>query len=286
MKLEELRVRKLVIAGNGSVYNGWDPIKNIFNRKELVTGSGRINLKQYVAENKTLEALILITHLKRVFRSKLINDKIKGKDYSSSIEIIKNLNEYNTFFAEEFSKLINLNIIKFTPEIDFIYSLIQSKIDYLDTLFLTLNWDNLAWNDQTLGNVGYLHGSILHPETMFMPSQYLSENFEFNAFSSIDETFFSPQEKELLLKGDKDIYLESITQVFNNCFGSCEELYLWGVGLNIYDTDLMSTLSVVHPEKLRKIIIINKATEKENLLSRIRVMIPNFKATIGYINTV
>ncbi|WP_167882537.1 hypothetical protein [Leptospira meyeri] len=285
LKLEELRVKKLIIAGNGSVTNGWEPIKNVFKKKELVTGSGRIDLKKYVEQDKTLEALILITHLKRVFRSKLINDKVNGRDYQPSIEIIESLNEYNTAFAEEFTKLVNEKIIKFRPEIDFIYSLIQTKENYLDTLFLTLNWDNLAWDDQFLGNVGYLHGSILHPETMFMPSQYLSENFEFNAFSSIDKTFFTLKEKELLIKSDKDKYLESITQVFNHCFASCEELYLWGIGLNIYDTDLMSTLSVVIPEKLKKIVIINTECEKKNLLSRISVMIPKFTGTIEYLTS-
>ncbi|TGM74768.1 hypothetical protein EHR01_10150 [Leptospira mtsangambouensis] len=283
--LKELTVKRLIIAGNGSVSNGWDPVKKVFLEKELVKGSGRIDLKKYVQENKTLEAIILITHLKRVFRSKLLKDKASKNDYSSSLEIIKNLNEFNNAIADEFNKSVENKSLKFQPEIKIIYDLLKTKEEFLETLFLTLNWDNLAWNDDLLGNVGYLHGNVLNPETMFMPSQYMSENFEFLTFHSLNPSFLTQEERIILLKGNKDIYLESIAQVFNNCFANCEELYLWGVGLNIYDTDLMVTLSVVIPEKLKKIVIINRNSDQNSITSQLKVMLPNYNGEIQYINS-
>ncbi|TGM10282.1 hypothetical protein EHQ81_19445 [Leptospira selangorensis] len=282
--LNDLSAKRLILAGNGSVENGWEPINTALLNNEIIQGSERIDLKKYVQSGRTLDALVLITHLKRMFRSKVVQDRIDGHKNNPLLQSIKGLNEFNLYFADELEKYTKSGILRFRPEIEIIKEMLSDKEELLDTLFLTLNWDSLAWNEESLGNVGYLHGNVLNPETMFMPSQYLSENAEFYSFLQLKSDLFSDEEKNILVKGEKDSILFGLTHLFTNCLSTCEELILWGIGLNIYDSDIVSTLSAAPFNNLKKIKIINSAGQREQILNHIDVLIPEFKGKIEYIS--
>ncbi len=281
--ISKIPMKRIILSGNGSVVNGWKPIEDVLRRKKYFDADDRTDLSQFVNQGRTLEALILITHLKRIYRSKIIYKKINGEQYEDLLDAIKKISDLNEEFAIEFKKNIEMGTIYFRSEIQIIYDLLGNREEFLNTMYFTLNWDSIAWNDPNLGNVGYLHGNIENPESMLMPSQYLSENDEFMTFSEINADLFSESEKLILLRGNKDRAINNLTQLFINCLDSCEELYIWGFGLQIYDADIFTYLSLAQYNSLKRIVIINTIDEKTKILDLFALLFPKLACKVQYI---
>ncbi|TGM98035.1 hypothetical protein [Leptospira yasudae] len=282
--ISKIPMKRIILSGNGSVINGWRPIEDVLRRKKYFDSDHRTDLSQFVNQGRTLEALILITHFKRIYRSKIIYKKLNGEHYEGLLDDIKKIYDLNEDFALEFKKNIEKGSIHFRPEIKIIYDLLGNREELLDTMFFTLNWDSIAWNDPNLGNVGYLHGNIENPESMFMPSQYLSENDEFITFSEKNDGLFLESEKQILLRGNNDKAINNLTQLFINCLDICEELYIWGFGLQIYDANIFTYLSLAPYNSLKKIVIIITSDEKAKMLKLFALLFPKVTCEVHYID--
>lgn len=281
--IANFRTKRLILVGNGAVKNGWDPIAASFKRFKPPVLTSRIDLEKYVNNEKLLEGLTVLAHLRRLFRAQYVAQKLSGKETELTFKLLSDLNELNNVISEDFLSFAFEKKISFTKEKYLIDKILENRQEFFNTLIMTLNWDPLLWDDNLVGNLAYLHGNAYSPESLFYPSHLLSENEEFISINKNLRQAFTEEELNILVKGDKDKILLSLAQLFVNVFSEAEEMILWGVGLNAYDADIITVLAVVPHANLKHIKIINRSNQEKQIKGLLKTYLPTYEGKVEFI---
>jgi hypothetical protein len=127
--------------------------------------------------------------------------------------------------------------------------------DYLEcqltdpsALIVCLNWDTCFIEDRNFPNVIQLHGNCRHPRTLVLPTEYVMD------FGKEDEA----------TRHAWDLH-DNELDMLRTCHSgailfikSVQSIYLWGVGLSIYDAEIQAILATAANEgKLDELRVIN-----------------------------
>jgi len=270
---------KVIIIGNGAVKNGWETMIPAIQ-------------KTYPYNEWTLERIKSVADLIPATAVHLYNLERMMLLAPVDIETCKNWNfdKLKGFFdlMNNIGTAYNCSLY-FQTQIDFITSQVTAE-----TAAITLNYDNSVWNYKVNGeplfkNLMYLHGRASVPESLYFPT----DNTVYDDIKDVTKIIEDSDKQEQAKKAIEDSldqlyhkdqkYLirryDSLTTDLREMHYSAiswlekaSEIIVWGVGLNAYDSELLSILMSVNCSD-KKLTVINpdgKTAEKTRMLLNIK----------------
>lgn len=248
----------VVLVGNGAINNGWKPLREVLDPMIFNDGKKSDVVKKIKVQNcETFHQLSIISYRFKLYRAQILRKLIGGAVSLKDLEV-KGLDP----IVRSFLKLRNDIGDSYKAQGEELSLRNSEKINELigeNALYITTNWDETLWNEQSVENVAYLHGRASLPQSIVFPTELL-----------IDDTMFDPRKLEGFEDcsgGFKNILsevfrFESIGQLMDTITFSCKALrnakriIVWGFNLADYDADINTLLST-NTNPAQELVVIN-----------------------------
>ena len=261
--LDIFRPNKLVIIGAGALKNSWEPLSRVFLNADNIN-----DVNKYVYKSKDkykqmaayLAQLVYTSHANSISLLKLKTDNSIDNNTKTNIEkeIMRLDKNYDNFINAICHEYKNTSLLT-TNE----FEIVKKELNE-NTGVIVLNWDETIWNmKESFPNVLQLHGRVSYPGTIILPTEL-----------SIEKAFF----QKMISKQNIDMKsIDSLDGVHNIAYEwmcSAETIISWGVGYNLYDSELNilieSALYCRSPEnRIRNVLNINKDPDNDISISRL-----------------
>jgi hypothetical protein len=250
----DLKPETIILVGNGSICNGWDPFKQfILSEDAPLEWKTRI-----LSDNSGRAAEVYLSNLVFKYYSSFIALFIADNEKNNQIiSESKQLQSNHYSILEKIGKSFSAYPLVCRDTISIIRSLISINVG-----IITLNWDECLWNEPNIfQNLIQLHGRCSIPKSIILPTELAIQKWYFNMTSTCSQEI-------------KNISIEQkmIHQYAYEWLISAKTIIIWGVAFNAYDTEISSILESAFyykHTKLEKIININPDRKTDNLISQL-----------------
>jgi hypothetical protein len=224
---EKFLPKKVILIGAGAIHESWKPLQDTFLHAREIS---KINKDIYESDSCNnqmagyLAQLVFHFHSVAMGKLKLADDTTLAPARKGAIdaEIEKILANYHSFVSavgDSFSR----QVLILRDEIEYVK---QNMDD--ETGVVVLNWDETIWNLRDIfPNIIQVHGRTSFPETMIFPAEICLEKIHFSKI--LGGTHF---------QNDNLLALESAHRFSYEWFSSAREIISWGVGYNLYESEL------------------------------------------------
>jgi hypothetical protein len=127
---------------------------------------------------------------------------------------------------------------------------------------ITTNWDTSFWNNEKFPNVIQLHGVCDQPESVVLPSEFVSDEtlaevLDNMGFTIADEKIRTQVQK--MFRGNYARPLQAALQTAGFWLSSAHKIVLWGLALHPYDAEVCLVLSRLKNQlaETKEVIVIN-----------------------------
>jgi len=279
----DAKIKKLFIIGNGCVENGCDPLIGLLKDCEKhqtnsflfdPTKLTPMHALSCLAAEERLFFNILYSSYKRVTDGNTRYNSVKINGVPGSLKAMSIVAAAASFRMELAKRYQSGSSIKWRSSVHNVLN--ELGIYENGSAVVTTNWDNTLWKDSKLKNLCYLHGRCSNPMTMIFPTETIEEftiqeilfseimdylEKDSNTHNGIDD--YSLLKKRFLIEGSKYEDLFSCENIMSHWLKSSEEIYFCGTALNIYDHELINTISrEASKVSFNKVSIVNRTNGK------------------------
>ena len=266
----------VLLIGNGVIENGNIPLEEVAFGYETSSEYGQHKKSEHTQEL----AIVLLARMAFYYRSNAERLLLKAAR-------IEKLNEDNFREIDEIGPYLHIVrnfIIKLakayneatkSSEISFRDRALFNKFYSNDsTGIVTINWDEVLWNDSSIDNIIQLHGRCSISDSLVLPTEMI-----------IDANIFKLHEENLLknnvalktdylsryFRGTKNIRqsLEDAHGIAYDWLRNAKTMIIWGIAFNAYDAELISLFQSPPFNELEKIVIINTNSDHGNIAKEI-----------------
>jgi hypothetical protein len=271
--IEEFKPSRVLIIGNGALENGWKPMISAVRKSELFSHLSKL-------QNEELEKIVSILiaqtiHEYNIMRGVVLERVVPGTT-------LENIQTIKSYFREFENFLLNIekeyNIeLKIRPQIVMIEKMITEN-----TGTITLNYDNSIWEYRNGGDyifkyLIHIHGRAASHESLYFPTDNTFQDNVSLVIQTIKSTCIKKKaiseikKSTVGLLGNEVVYLDrrniDVTNMINKAhrtaidwLSSANEIVFWGIGLNEFDSELLSILNrsiLGNKKEDRKLKVIN-----------------------------
>lgn len=145
------------------------------------------------------------------------------------------------------------------------------KFHLENTGIITINWDEVLWNDHEINNIIQLHGRCSVPESLVLPTELIIDD---NIFRICEKYLFKdkPHIEQLSQYYRSKVvrdYLRDAHKVAIKWLEREKGLIIWGVAFNVYDAELISLFPPKPFNSLEEITIINTVGDDRDIAAAI-----------------
>ena len=242
----KFRPKKIILIGNGAIYNCWVPLKN-----NLIGRCKPDSTYKEAFESADSEFQIASYLAQSVFK---FHTTLYTKQESAD-NILREISIYKDTI-DLVSKSFTLINFLIRPELNIVQQYCDS-----DTGIIVLNWDETFWNMINIfPNLLQMHGRCSYPDTIILPTEIASEKTNL---------------QEIHRMVDDPVSLAALKDVHSYAYKwltEANEVLSWGINYNIYESELNVLIeSASHPynDKITKIININPNRKTDISISRL-----------------
>jgi hypothetical protein len=253
--------KKVILIGAGAIKDSWRPLEKVILAAKDIPEINRIvysSTKDYKSDNQMagyLAQMVFKNHSYCLKDELLEQESDEQKKLKMKYDIVKELNESHCFTSAIESSFKNTSLI---PRKDVEYI---KQITPAETGIIVLNWDETIWN-MDFPNILQIHGRVSIADSLIYPMETYPEKKHFNMLlgRNTDEEPFKS--------------LGKVHEYAIKWFSSAETIISWGVGYNIYESELNSLLEYAfynkeRTSKLHQVINLNPDEATKYSISRL-----------------
>ena len=254
----------VLLIGNGAIENGNIPLERIIYGLDTKSKSDRIEKATHIQELAILYlarlAFYYRSNAERLFLKAARIEKLDDDNYREIDEIgpyLHLIRNKRIELAKAYDEATKSNEISLRNREFFNKSYSNDS-----TGIVTINWDEVLWNDSSIDNIIQLHGRCSLPDSLVLPTELI-----------IDTNIFKLKEGNLLkndvalrtdylsryFRGTKIIRqsLEDVHGIAYDWLRKAKTLIIWGIAFNVYDAELISLFQSPPFNELKEIVIAN-----------------------------
>lgn len=117
--------------------------------------------------------------------------------------------------------------------------------------YITTNWDNTLWRDNTIENLIHLHGRCEHPDSIVFPTELIIEDtpYDFSIFKQ-ESARLSQVFKQSVISMFRSNFIEALLSAHSlasTWVPKAKKLVIWGYSLGDYDADINALIGAYSP---------------------------------------
>ena len=273
---EGLSTDTVLLIGNGAIENGSIPLENIVydpNTAGKRDGTGKL----LHTKNVTIHYLARMAYLYRSNSEWLLLEAARveelTKDKHDKLENIKGYLSQVKKLRNKLEKLYRIATTSRTISLRD-RELFDEFYSRNNTGIITINWDEVLWNDSSIENIIQLHGRCSMPDSLVLPTEMIIDT---NIFKLHEEGLlknYNARKTDWLskfFKGSKEIRqsLENAHLTAYDWLNKARKLIIWGVAFNVYDAELVSLFQAKQFNELKEVVIVNPESEHRDIAKAI-----------------
>jgi hypothetical protein len=260
----------VVIVGNGAVENGGSPLDSLF--RELTPHGENEGHPDHFRRNSNSTdkaAFLAIFSMKNKFARSEFFLQLKRRRLNNGMP------DWNGDLPGASAVFIGLrrklaDRFRNASESTLRLRLNIKANDYFDDScnFVTTNWDNCLWQDESIGNLVQLHGSCRIEDSMILPTEYLTDELFFDPLQIVEESQLPSWVQGLSPEKRKDLYsvfrwgtcstLAHMHDLVSDQLKSARRVVIWGAAMHTYDAELLAQVGThINEDEIREIVVIN-----------------------------